>query len=196
MHRLRFLVLLGLMFAVGGAVACRAQTNGQDQSSTQSQKVTHKNKKVKNASSYKRHWYSPASWFHKKHGSEAKNAKPASKHMASASYKRHWYSPASWFHRKHSSEAKNRKPANQHVASSQPAAAAASNSNPAAASASPKTATGTKTASATSKPATASKGTAKAGCTPEQAKKTGCTVDKNHTQKGTTSSAAAGANPS
>jgi hypothetical protein len=175
------------MFAVGGTVACRAQAT-QDQS-TQSQKVAHKNKKAKNASSYKRHWYSPVSWFHKKHSSEARNAKPAGKHLASSSHKRHWYSPVSWFRKNHSSEAKNRKPASQHVASTQAAATAPTSSK-----SSLLTGTSNSNTAAASKTAAAGKGTGKAGCTPEQAKKTGCTVDKNHTQKGTTS--AAGANPS
>jgi hypothetical protein len=181
MHRLRFLLLLSLMFAVGGTVVARAQAGDQDQSDT---KVTTKATKVKDTSGHQNHWYSPPHWFHRKHNTEAKNAKPASKSLESKP-----------------------QPAANSASTSKPALVTKSGSrNAAATSSSHKTATGmvtgTKTASATGvhkksvagagrrRTTGAGKTTAKSSCTPEQAKKTGCTVNKSPTQRGTTSASA------
>src|SRR5215469_904366 len=76
MHKLRLLLLVGLMFAVGGSLAVRAQGgtfNDQDKKSD----VKHskaKNKSNDNAGRRK-HWYSPPHWFHKKHHNDASTAK-------------------------------------------------------------------------------------------------------------------------
>src|SRR5215469_7971799 len=76
MHKLRLLLLVGLMFAVGGSLVVRAQDgtfNDQDKKSD----VKHskaKNKSNDNAGRRK-HWYSPPHWFHKKHHNDASTAK-------------------------------------------------------------------------------------------------------------------------
>lgn len=179
MHRLRFLLLLSLMFAVGGTVVARARTSDQNQNDT---KVTTKAKNDKDTSGHRKHWYSPPHPFHRKHNTDAENAKPASKSVKSTSQ------PAP-------NSASTTKPA-QVTKSENTNAAATSNSHK------PAMGAGTKTASATGvhhksvagasrrRTTDAAKTTGKS-CTPEQAKKTGCSVDKSPTPKGTTSASAA-----
>src|SRR5215472_18797481 len=75
MHKLRVLLLLGLMFAIGGSLAARAQDgtfNDQDKKSD----VKHsKAKKSNDNAGRRKHWYSPPHWFHKKHHNDASTAK-------------------------------------------------------------------------------------------------------------------------
>src|SRR5215471_4340279 len=75
MHKLRLLLVLGLMFAFGGSLAARAQDgtfNDQDKKSD----VKHsKAKKSNDNAGRRKHWYSPPHWFHKKHHNDTSTAK-------------------------------------------------------------------------------------------------------------------------
>lgn|SRR5262249_28158723 len=164
MHRLRFLLLLSLMVVVGGTVVARAQTSDQDQSDN---KVTTKAKKAKDTSGHRKHWYSPPHWFHRKHKTEAKNAKPATSTSKPALVTKSGNSNAAATNSSHK------------TATGTKTASATGVHKKSAAGARRRRTTG------------ADRTTAKSSCTPEQAKKTGCTVDKSPTKKGTTSASAA-----
>jgi len=181
MHKLRLLLLVGLMFAVGGSLAVRAQDgtfNDQDKESD----VKHskaKNKSNDNAGRRK-HWYSPPHWFHKKHHNDASTAKSGKTGKTVA---------ASNSDIKPLPESKPvgtsaTKPVHKTVGG---------------------TTTGTKSATATGQEkktvagakrrrktiANQGKNGTKPDCSPEQAKKGGCATDKSPTHKGTTTASAA-----
>jgi len=190
MHKLRLLLLLGLMFAVGGSLAARAQDgtfNDQDQKSDV------KHSKAKNKSNdndgRRKHWYSPPHWFHKKHHNDASTAKPgktsAGKTVAGKPASNSDIKPLPE-PKPVSTSATTTKPVHKTVAG---------------------TTTGTKSATATGQHkktvagarrrrkavagANQGKSATKPDCSPEQAKKGGCATGKSPSQKGTATASAA-----
>ena len=170
MHRLRLLLLLSLMFAVGGTAIARAQ-DGTTVFNDQDQKSGTKHNKVKSKDQsndgHRKHWYSPPHWFHKKHnsGTSAKSAKTGSGKTVAAST---------------TTKPSDVKPLN--------------NKSVATTTTGHKTVTGTtgqhrKTVAANRRRKRPVTGT-KNGCTPEQAKKGGCTTDKSPNQKGAATASA------
>lgn len=78
MHRLRLLLVLGFVLTLGSFVAMGQEGavvyKDQDQASDQTSKSKPK-KATTNAPSdnHRRHWWSPPSWFHRKHDNTAHN---------------------------------------------------------------------------------------------------------------------------
>jgi hypothetical protein len=189
MHRLRLLLLLGLMFAVAGTLAARAQ-DGSSVFNDQDQKSDVKHDKAKNKDKNndgrRKHWYSPPHWFHKKHrdASTAKSGKtPAGKTVAGK--------PASNSDIKPLPETK---PVSTKAAATKPVHKTGAG-----------TVTGTKSATATGQHkktvagarrrrktvtgANQGKSATKPDCSPEQMKKGGCTADKSPQKSTATASA-------
>ena len=181
MHKLRVLLLLGLMFAIGGSLAARAQDGTfNDQDKKSDVKHSKAKNKDKNNDGRRKHWYSPPHWFHKKHHNDASTAKsgktPAGKTVAE-------------------------KPVTNSDIKPLPEATTKSVHKTAAG-----TTTGTKTATATGQHrktvagvrrrrktvagASQGKSATKPDCSPEQAKKGGCAADKSTNHKGTATAAA------
>jgi len=72
MHRLRLLLVFGFVLTLGSSFAMGQEGAGvfkdQDQASDQTSKSKPKKGKTNATSdSHRRHWWSPPSWFHKKH---------------------------------------------------------------------------------------------------------------------------------
>jgi len=169
MHRLRLLLLLSLMFAVGGTAIARAQDgttafNDQDQKSGTKHNKVKKNNDQSNVG-HRKHWYSPPHWLHKKHnsGTSAKSGKTPSGKTVAANTTR-------------------------------PSDVKPLNNKSVATTTGHKTTTATgqhrKTVAANRRRKRPVTGT-KNGCTPEQAKKGGCTTDKSPGQKGAATASAA-----
>jgi hypothetical protein len=174
MHKLRLLLLLGLMFAVGGSLAART-SDGTAVSNDQDKKSDVKHNKAKNKSNdneaRRKHWYSPPHWFHKKHHNDASKAKSGKTGKTAA-------------------------PSNSDIkplAVSKPVSTSTTKSVHKTVDG---TTTGAKSAGArrhrkTVAGASQGKSATKADCSPEQAKKGGCATDKSPTHKGTATASAA-----
>lgn len=182
MHKLRYVLLLSFLLALGGTLVA----NGQEGSSSSGQKSDTKQTKTKanDNSQHRKHWYSlpHPHWFHKKHDKDS---------SASKSKTNPFDKPAT--------SATNQKVANTEkkpvatgtktVASNTKTASTVKPAGKGVATTNSATKTGgtasTKTVGAhpgTKKGTTARR--RRSTCTPEQAKKGGCTVDKAHSQKG------------
>jgi len=182
MHKLRVLLLLGLMFAIGGSLAARAQDgtfNDQDKKSD----VKHsKAKKSNDNAGRRKHWYSPPHWFHKKHHNDASTAKSGKTGKTVAASN----SDIKPLPESKAVSTSATKPVHKTVGG---------------------TTTGTKSATATGQQkntvagakrhrktvtgANQGKNGTKSDCSPEQAKKGGCATDKSPTHKGTATASAA-----
>src|SRR5215469_4708214 len=162
MHKLRLLLLLGLMFAVGGSLA--ASTADGTSFNDQNQKSDVKHSKAKNKSNdnagRRKHWYSPPHWFHKKHQNDASTAKSGKKGKTVAASN------------------SDIKP----LPESKPVATSATK---------PVHKTGTKSATAAGQEKKTVAGAKKRGKTVAGAKKGGCATDKSPTHKGTATASAA-----
>jgi len=206
MHRLRFLLVLAFALTLGASVA-RGQEGAavfkdQDQASDQTSKTKAKKVKTdKNSSEHRRHWWSPPSWFHKKHDNAARtnpSGKNAESKTAAAT------TPAS-----KTSSGKTATTTTATTTTPAPALKTRTQQTLAASKSkstlsSTKTGTGAhKTAKTISKTGTARKGSAQGlrtkktsataarkkavrhDCSPDEAKKGGCQTDKGINQKGT-----------
>ena len=165
MHKLRLLLLVGLMFAVGGTLVARGQ-DGSEVFSKQDQKSDskHEKSKTKANNGHRKHWYSPPHWFHRKHDNTASKVKKSDNKTVAA---------------------KNQPAANPVAATSTNKSATATHSGTKTAATSGQhkgTAAGARRRTGT----TQAKKTVKTPCTPEQARKTGCHLDKGSSQKGST----------
>jgi hypothetical protein len=172
MHKLRLLLLLGLMFAVGGSLAARAQ-DGTFNDQGKKSDVKHSKAKTKSNDNdgRRKHWYSPPHWFHKKHHNDASTAKSGKTGKTVAASN----SDIKPLPESKSVGTRATKPVHKTVAG---------------------TATGTKSATANGqqKKTVASarrRRKTKPDCSPEQAKKGGCATDKSPTHKGTDTASAA-----
>jgi hypothetical protein len=171
MHKLRLLLLLGLMFAVGGSLAARTADGTSFNDQNQKSDVKHskaKNKSNDNAGRRK-HWYSPPHWFHKKHQNDASTAKSGQKGKTVAASN------------------SDIKP----LPESKPVRATTGTKSATAAGQQKKTVAGAKRRSKTVAGANQGKNGTKPDCSPEQAKKGGCATDKSPTHKGTATASAA-----
>jgi len=181
MHRLRLLLLLGLVLAVGGAPLAKAQdaTSGLDQYKTVPPDTTHDKAKNENTDGHRKHWWSLPHLRHKKHdnGSAATQtgasssskivaAKPVNKTVTAKPVSK---SDAPT-HRSNKVAAVTR-PGHKTAAKTARSTKAAAESHP-----------GRKTAASTGQ----GKKTVRHNCSPEEAKKGGCQAEKVHLAKGTT----------
>jgi hypothetical protein len=203
MHRLRFLLVFAFALTLGASVA-RGQEGtavfkDQDQTTDQTSKTTPKKAKAdKHTSEHRRHWWSPPSWFHKKHDNAARtnrSGENAESKTAAAT------TPVT-----KTSTAKTETTTTATATTPAPALKTRTNQTLAgskSATSSTKTGTGAHASAKTvSKTGTAKKGSAqglhkKTGataaskkavrhdCSPDEAKKGGCQTDKGSNQKGT-----------
>lgn len=172
MHKLRHVLLLSFLLALGGTLVANSQdgTGAFDNSDQKSDAKQEKSKtKVKDNSGHRKHWYSPPHWFHRKHDKNSSATKsktnPFDKPAASGT--------------KASTVASNTttvKPAGKAVTTTNSATKTGGTASAKTVAAHPGTKTGTT--------ARRHRKTVRKDCTPEQAKKGGCTVDKAHSQKG------------
>ena len=189
MHRLRLLLVLGFVLTLGASVA-RAQDGAdvfKDQASDQTSTSKPKKAKTNTTSDHRRHWWSPPSWFHKKHDKAAHNKSgknPFNKPAAAAA-------PAS--------TSSSKTGTSTTASATAPAPPLKTRTGATATSSTAKTGTGVHTATKTGssrnissrKKTTAAvtgKKPVKNDCSPEQAKKGGCPADKGSNQKPKTSS--------
>jgi len=167
MHKLRLLLVLGLMFAIGGSLAARAQDgtfNDQDKKSD----VKHsKAKKSNDNAGRRKHWYSPPHWFHKKHHNDTSTAKSGKTGKTVAASN------------------SDIKP----LPESKPVKTTTGTKSATATGQQKKTVAGAKRRRNTI--ANQGKNGAKPDCSPEQAKKGGCATDNSPTHKGTATASAA-----
>ena len=175
MHRLRLLLLLGLVFAVGGMPLAKAQdaTSGLDQYKTVPPDTKQDKAKTKDQDNdgHRKHWWSLPHFRHKKHESESA-ARPAETN---------------------SSKTVAAKPMNKTAVHTHPGNRTARATGPGHKTVA-RTGQGTKTVAKTypHKKVIAhtshGKKTVRHGCTPAEAKKGGCQAYKAHSQKGTSAS--------
>jgi hypothetical protein len=176
MHKLRYVLLLSFLLALGGTLVANGQegTTAFDNSNQKSGAKHEKSKtKAKDNSEHRRHWYSPPHWFHKKHDKEASKSKtnPFDKPGASGTKVAGTDSKAATSNTKTTV-----KPAGKAVATTNSNVKTGGTASTKTVAAHP----GTKTSTT----ARRHRKTVRKDCTPEQAKKGGCTVDKAHSQKG------------
>lgn len=182
MHRLRLLLLLGLVLAVGGTPLAQGQdgTSGLDQYKTVDPDTKHEKAKDKNNDGHRKHWWSLPHFRHKKHDSDsdvhqtATNstsrtvaAKPVNKTVAAKPVSKN----AAPTHRSNKAAAVTR-PGQKTQAKTGQGSRAAAGSHP-----------GRKSVASTSH----GKKPLRHNCSAEEVKKGGCQAAKGHSAKGTTS---------
>lgn len=185
MHRLRLLLLLGLVFAVGGTPLAKAQdaTSGLDQYKTVPPDTKQDKAKTKdqNNDGHRKHWWSLPHLRHKKHESESA-ARPAETNSSSRTVAA-----------KPVNKTVAAKPMNKTAVHTHPGNRTARATRPVHKTVA-RTGQGKKTVAKTypHKKVIArtshGKKTVRHGCTPAEAKKGGCQAYKAHSQKGTSAS--------
>ena len=181
MHRLRLLMLLGLVLAVGGTPLAKGQdgTSGLDQYKTVDPDTKHEKAKDKNNDGHRKHWWSLPHFRHKKHDSGSDTtqagassssktvaAKPVNKTVAAKPVSK----SAAPTHRSNKAAAVTR-PGHKTAAKTARSTKAAAGSHPSR-----------KTAASTGQ----GKKTLRHTCSAEEVKKGGCQAEKVHLAKGTT----------
>ena len=180
MHRVRLLLLLGLVLALGATSVAKAQDGTsvfKDQGQNQDRDTKHDNAKNKNNDSHRKHWWSPPNWLHKKHNSDS----GARRTGTNSSGKTVAANPKTVAANPMNKTAARTNPANKTVGATNPGqktVAKTGQGNKAVAG----TNGGSKTIAGTSH----GKKTVRHDCSPEEAKKGGCQVDKGRSQKGST----------
>jgi hypothetical protein len=201
MHKLRYVLLLSFLLALGGTLLANGQegTAVFDNSGQKSDAKQEKSKtKVKDNSGHRRHWYSPPHWFHRKHDKDSSASKsktnPFEKPAASGTNQKvaSTDSKPVTTGTNQKTVASNTKttvkPAGKGVTTTNSATKTGGTASTKTVAAHPGTKKGTtarrrrKTVAGTSQ----RKKTMRQDCTPEQAKKGDCTVDKAHSQKAST----------
>lgn len=180
MHRLRLLMLLGLVLAVGGTPLAKGQDKyGLDQDKSLDQDVKHDKAKNQNNDGHRKHWWSLPHLRHKKHDSGSDTTqtgassssktvatKPVNKTVAAKPVSK----SAAPMRRGNKTAAVTR-PGHKTAAKTGQGAKAAAGSHPSR-----------KTEASTGQ----GKKTLRHNCSPEEAKKGGCQAEKVHLAKGTT----------
>jgi len=198
MHRLRNVLLLSFLLALGGTLVANGQegTSVFDNSNQKSDTKQEKTKtKVKDNSGHRKHWYSLPHFFHKKHDKDSSASKsqtnPFDKPAASGKVASTESKPVATANQKtaatNTKTVATVKPAGKAVATTSSAGKTGGTASAkTVATAHPGTKKGTTARRHRKTVAGASQGkkTVRQDCTPEQAKKGGCTVDKAHSQKG------------